>query len=72
VCLRLRARGHLVVFTPFAVLYHYESATRGHLHPWEDEALCWKLWGEVIRCGDPYYNPNLTRVREDWSLDLPL
>jgi GT2 family glycosyltransferase len=69
-CLRLRARGHLVVYTPFAVLYHYESATRGHLHPWEDEALCWKLWGDVIRRGDPYYNPNLTRVREDWSLDL--
>jgi GT2 family glycosyltransferase len=69
-CLRLRARGNLVVYTPFAVLYHYESATRGRLHPWEDEALCWKVWGDVIRQGDPYYNPNLTRVRQDWSLDL--
>ncbi len=69
-CLRLRQRGYLIVSTPFAVLYHYESATRGTLHPPDEEALCWRLWGDVIKRGDPYYNPNLTRAREDWSLNL--
>jgi hypothetical protein len=28
----------------------------------------WQTWGEVIRRGDPYYNPNLTLSRTDWSL----
>jgi GT2 family glycosyltransferase len=69
-CLRLRQRGYLVVYTPFAVLYHHESATRGTLYPPEEEALYWKLWGQMTSSGDPYYNPNLTRTREDWTLDL--
>jgi GT2 family glycosyltransferase len=69
-CLRLRQQGYLIVYTPFALLYHYESATRGRLHPPEDEELAWKLWGDLIRRGDAYYNPNLTVSREDWSLRL--
>jgi GT2 family glycosyltransferase len=69
-CLRLRQRGFLIVYTPFAVLYHHESATRGTLQPPEEEALYWKSWGQVVSSGDPYYNPNLTRTREDWTLDL--
>lgn len=69
-CLRLRQRGHLIVYTPVALLYHHESATRGRRHPSEDEDLCWKVWGDLIRAGDPYYNPNLTLSRENWSLRL--
>jgi GT2 family glycosyltransferase len=69
-CLRLRQRGYLVVYTPFAVLYHHESATRGTLYPPEEEALYWKLWDQMTSSGDPYYNSNLTRTREDWTLDL--
>ncbi len=69
-CLRLRERGYVIVYTPRAVLYHHESATRGRSHPPEDEALCLKRWGHVIGAGDPYYNPNLTVWREDWSLRL--
>jgi GT2 family glycosyltransferase len=69
-CLRLRERGYLIVYTPRAVLYHHESATRGRFHPPEDEKLCLKRWGDVIRGGDPYYNANLTLSREDWSLRL--
>ena len=67
-CLRLRARGYLIVYTPFAVLYHHESGTRGRLHPTKEEELVWSIWGDVIRRGDPYYNPNLTLARTDWSL----
>ena len=69
-CLRLRQRGFLIVYTPFAVLYHHESATRGTLQPPEEETLYWKSWGRMVNAGDPYYNPNLTRAREDWTLDL--
>ncbi|OGX11546.1 MAG: hypothetical protein A3K11_12655 [Nitrospirae bacterium RIFCSPLOWO2_12_FULL_63_8] len=67
-CLRLRQRGYLIVCTPFALLYHHESGTRGGLHPPQDEELVRGIWGELIRQGDPYYNPNLTLSRTDWSL----
>ncbi len=67
-CLRLRQRGHLIVYTPLALLYHHEGASRGRVHPPEEERLLQKLWGGIIRAGDPYYNPNLTLSREDWSL----
>ncbi|HEV8438460.1 MAG TPA: glycosyltransferase [Methylomirabilota bacterium] len=67
-CLRLRQLGYLIVYTPFALLYHHESGTRGRLHPPGDEELVWNQWGDLIRKGDPYYNPNLTLSRTDWSL----
>jgi GT2 family glycosyltransferase/SAM-dependent methyltransferase len=67
-CLRLRARGYLIVYTPFALVYHHESGTRGRLQPPEEEELVWTIWGDQIRRGDPYYNPNLTTSRSDWSL----
>ncbi len=69
-CLRLRRRGYLIVYTPRAHLFHHESGTRGRLHPPEDEELVWQVWGDVIRNGDPYYNVNLTLSRTDWSLGL--
>ncbi len=67
-CLKIRRQGYLVIYTPLALLYHHESASRGSLHPLEDEDLFLKQWGDLIRDGDPYYNPNLTLAREDWSL----
>jgi GT2 family glycosyltransferase/SAM-dependent methyltransferase len=67
-CLRLRQRGYLIVYTPHALLYHHESGTRGGLHPPGDEELVWTVWGDLIRKGDPYYNPNLTLTLTDWSL----
>jgi GT2 family glycosyltransferase len=63
-CLRLRARGQLVVWTPFATLLHFESASRKALHPPEDEALMRDRWATAI-ADDPYYNPNLTLDHED-------
>ncbi|HXJ84307.1 MAG TPA: glycosyltransferase [Candidatus Methylomirabilis sp.] len=69
-CLRLRARGYLIVCTPFAVVYHHESSTRGRLQPPGEEDLTWTIWGDLIRKGDPYYNPNLTLSRTDWSLEV--
>jgi glycosyltransferase involved in cell wall biosynthesis/2-polyprenyl-3-methyl-5-hydroxy-6-metoxy-1,4-benzoquinol methylase len=69
-CLRMRQRGYLILYTPFAVLYHFESATRGRLRPVREEELFCRRWDDVIRLGDPYYNPSLTLTREDWSLRL--
>ena len=58
-CLRAREKGYRVVYTPFAALYHYESATRGSLHPSEDEKFFRQRWGKPGEYRDPYYNPNL-------------
>ncbi|HEU0113890.1 MAG TPA: glycosyltransferase, partial [Thermomicrobiales bacterium] len=68
-CLRLRERGYRIVYTPHAVLRHYESATKKLLaEPGEVEYMR-RRWGHVI-ARDPYYNPNLTRTGEDYSLDM--
>jgi GT2 family glycosyltransferase len=69
-CLRIRKQGYLILYTPFAVLYHFESASRGHLRPTKEEELFCRRWSETIRLGDPYYNASLTLTREDWSLKL--
>ena len=67
-CLRLNEKGYLVVYTPFAILYHHEAASRGYR---EDPEAYFMLrnWKEVID-RDPYYNPNLARDRFDFSLKL--
>ena len=62
-CLRARQKGLLVVYTPYAVLYHHESASRGRLHPDEDERFFRERWGKPGQYHDPYYNPNLSRSR---------
>jgi len=68
-CLRLRSKGYLVIYTPFARVLHYESATRKALHPVEDELLMRTRWATVLPA-DPYYNPNLTTASEDYLLQV--
>lgn len=66
-CLRLRERGYLIVYTPYAMLYHRESATRGRRrYPQEEAALRARWRSELI--SDPYYNPNLS-ADGDFSFD---
>lgn len=74
-CLRIRNQGHLVIFTPYAELYHHESKTRGYEDTPEKKARFEKeidlfkaKWSGVLEKGDPYYNPNLSLVREDFSI----
>jgi GT2 family glycosyltransferase len=69
-CLRLRQRGYLIVYTPLALLYHHESATRGHFHTPEYQELFLRRWDRYIKNGDPYYNRNLTLTSEDWSVAI--
>jgi GT2 family glycosyltransferase len=66
-CLKLRATGKRVVFTPHAKLVHLESASRGSdTKPDQDRRFQRELsslrskWGEVL-AADPYYNPILSR-----------
>ncbi len=76
-CLKIRDRGYLIVYTPYAKLYHYESLSRGYEDNPEKQARFLKevryvreKWGGVIDTGDPYYNPNLTLEREDFSANI--
>jgi len=69
-CLRLRQRRYLVVYTPLALLNHYESATRHRIHVPGDLEVFMKRWGSCLKSGDPYYNRNLTLAREDWTIAL--
>jgi GT2 family glycosyltransferase len=57
-CLKLHAKGLRNVFTPYAVLSHYESSSRG-MRPVEPEERLFleERWGTQL-AHDPYYNPN--------------
>ncbi len=67
-CLRIREKKYQVICTPHALLYHHEGASRRRDHPPEDEKRFVEVWGPR-RGQDPYYNPNLSEKREDWSFD---
>ena len=58
-CLRLRQLGYVVVYTPYALLYHDEGGTRGRVHPLHDEVTFRSRWLNSPMYTDPYYNPNL-------------
>jgi GT2 family glycosyltransferase len=74
-CMKIRKAGYLIVFTPFAQAYHYESKSRGlenspeKIKRFQGEiARFHEKWGEQLKAGDPYYNPNLTLDHEDFRL----
>jgi glycosyltransferase involved in cell wall biosynthesis len=64
-CLKMRRAGYLVVYTPFAKLCWYE--TPRYEIDMKGEAIMRERWAESLR-NDPYYNPNLSRERADFSL----
>ncbi|MBA3644135.1 MAG: hypothetical protein H0W59_08735 [Chloroflexia bacterium] len=68
-CLRIGEKGYRIVFTPHAVLYHYESVTKTVIAAPSEIAHLQSRWRHVI-AHDPYYNPNLTRAAEDCSLNM--
>ncbi len=74
-CLKVRSLGQLVVFNPYAELYHYESKSRGFEDTPEKKARFKKeirrfreKWAGILEKGDPDYSPNLTLVRGDCSI----
>jgi len=65
-CLKVRNLGYKILFTPYALAYHFESLSRKEIndknllyHPKDSEKF-YKRWNEFITKGDPYYNPNLS------------
>ena len=76
-CLKLREKGLLNVFTPFAELYHYESVSRGlddngeKAERYNRESAAFRdKWKKQLEAGDPYYNPNFSLDRSDFSLEI--
>ena len=74
-CMKLRKAGYLIVYNPYAELYHYESKSRGLEDTPEKVArfnreisIFEKKWPDILKNGDPYYNPNLTLKSQDFSL----
>lgn len=74
-CLKARKAGWLIVYEPYVEAYHYESKSRGEedteekLRRFQTEIEYMRTeWNDILREGDPYYNPNLTRYRADYSL----
>ena len=74
-CLKIRKAGYRIFYEPGAVLYHYESRSRGYEVSREQKerfaseiALFQERWREILENGDPFYNANLTLARPDFSL----
>ncbi|BDT76521.1 hypothetical protein PKF023_03240 [Polynucleobacter yangtzensis] len=76
-CLKLQEAGYANVWTPYAKLFHHESATRGpedspeKVNRFNSEVEYMKKRWDSILGKDPAYNPNLTLEREDFSLAFP-
>ncbi len=70
-CLRARVAGYQIVWTPYAVLLHHESASRGDdVRPEHRERALREYsylearWGPTLH-HDPAYSPNLSREQAD-------
>ena len=73
-CLRMCKAGYRNIYLPYVELRHYESKSRGYdiTEEQEDRDLRERLimqrkW-DIVNFVDPYYNPNLTLEREDFSI----
>ena len=74
-CLKVRELGYLVVYDPYAELYHYESKTRGaedtpeKVRRFQSEIEYMRSrWTGILKNGDPYYNRNLSLKKWNYSL----
>ena len=74
-CLKAQSNGYLIVWTPYAELYHYESKPSGYEDTLEQKVRFRKdldyfkqKWARSLLQGDPYYNPNLSHDYEDFRL----
>lgn len=76
-CLRVGEQGLRIVWTPYAELYHYESATRGPEDTPEKKARFQRevaymkqRWSSLL-ARDPFYSPNLTLEADTMALAWP-
>jgi O-antigen biosynthesis protein len=75
-CLKIISRGYRNIHLPHVVLYHYESKSRGYEDTPDKQArfaqevnYMKQKWSHICD-RDPCYNPNLTKYREDYSLNV--
>jgi GT2 family glycosyltransferase len=73
-CLKVRSAGYRNLWTPFAELVHHASVSRGRDYSpakakrmTHERSVVYARWGAHLSC-DPYYSPNLTGDREDFSV----
>ncbi|WED42829.1 glycosyltransferase [Legionella cardiaca] len=73
-CFQAYAAGYRILWTPYASLYHHESATRGkpttkreRIQKREEAIHIRKKWGHLMQ-KDPFYHPNLSFKKPDCSL----
>ncbi|MBW8815785.1 MAG: glycosyltransferase family 2 protein [Caulobacterales bacterium] len=76
-CLKIRALGYDIVWTPFAQLVHHESASRGSDMAPEAQgrfnaeiATMRQRWPATL-AHDPFYGPNFDRMHTDFRLAYP-
>lgn len=76
-CLRVKELGYRNIWTPYAEMYHHESASRGDENTFEKQmrfqnevAIMKERWGEAL-LHDPAYSPNLTLDYQDFSFAWP-
>jgi glycosyltransferase involved in cell wall biosynthesis len=67
-CLRVRNAGYRIVYTPYALLYHYESVSRSYARDLRGMEVMKERWGAALT-SDPFYNPNLSLAR-DYKLEV--
>ena len=71
--LKIVTAGYLIVFDPYAELYHYESKSRGvndekkERHA-REVRYTQEKWADFLAAGDPCYNQNLTLAKHNFSL----
>ncbi len=75
-CLKMGKAGYRIVYTPYAVATHYESKSRGYENTPEKQArlqkesdYMLKKWADIFEYGDPYYNPNFSKKRMDYTIE---
>ena len=76
-CLRMAQAGYRIVYDPFAELYHDESKTRGpedtpeKARRFQNEIEYFRShWTDLLKEGDPLYNPNLSLKKWNYSLKV--
>lgn len=74
-CLKVRKEDFLIVYDPYAELYHMESKTRGaedseeKVRRFQTEIEYMRChWLDILKNGDPYYNKNLSLTKWNYSL----
>ena len=75
-CLKIRSLNKEIIYVNDVKMYHYESKSRGYEDTPEkvarfkiEEKYMKDTWSDVLK-NDPFYNPNLSLIRQDYGLNM--